>query len=118
MLYKVELYLLKIIPIVMALLCCLNTVLSYFNIDLPILSYIGGVSILSIVFLYISSYTFKFCSYHRMFLNYIVVINIINIIDMYCKIPISDRCMLSIYLIIAGIFLFIILYLYIKSHRQ
>ena len=39
----------------------LNAILSYFNIDLVILSYIGGVSLITILFIYVASYTFKFC---------------------------------------------------------
>ena len=39
LLYKIELYLIKIIPIIIAFIYLLNTILSYFYIDLPILSY-------------------------------------------------------------------------------
>ena len=59
--YKIELGLLKIIPMLMAFMCVLNSVLSYFSIDTCILSYLGGTSILTLILLYISSYTFKFC---------------------------------------------------------
>ena len=67
----------------LAFITLLNSILSYFNIDLVILSYIGGVSLITILFIYITSYTFKFCEYHRIFLHYIVVTWIINIIDLY-----------------------------------
>lgn len=117
-LYKIQLYLLKVIPMVMAFICLLNTTLSYFDIDLPVLSYISSNSILTIVFFYISSYVFKFCEYHRMFIHYSTLMWILNIYDMYIGVPISDRSIFSIYLIITGIFIFIILYLYVKSHRK
>ena len=90
LLYKIELRLLKIIPMILAFTALLNSILSYFNIDLYILSYIGGVSIFTMVFLYLSSYVFKFCEYHRMFLHYVVVTWIINTIDYYIGIPIND----------------------------
>ena len=38
-LYKIQLYLLKVIPMVMAFIYLLNTVLSYYDIDLEIFSY-------------------------------------------------------------------------------
>lgn len=41
-LYKVELYLLKIIPIVLACIHLANTVLSYYGIDIILFSYIGS----------------------------------------------------------------------------
>ena len=54
-LYKIELYLIKVIPMVLSGIALLNTVLSYLYIDVPLLSYLGGVSVLTIAFLYISS---------------------------------------------------------------
>lgn len=117
-LYKIELGLLKVIPMILALTALLNSILSYFGIDLYILSYIGGVSIFTMLFLYLSSYVFKFCGYHRMFLHYIVSTWIINIIDYYVGIPISDLEYLCLQMIIAGISLFIILYLYVRSYKK
>ena len=67
LLYKVTVIVLKILPILLAFITLLNSILSYFNIDLVILSYIGGVSLITILFIYVASYTFKFCEYHRMF---------------------------------------------------
>ena len=107
-LYKIEIYILKVIPVVLALICFLNTVLCYFGIDLPILTYVGGVSFLTIGFLYLSSYAFKFCSYHRMFLHYIVVINVLSYIDMVFGIPINDFNLLILYTSIALLFMLLI----------
>ena len=118
LLYKIELRLLKIIPMILAFTALLNSILSYFNIDLYILSYIGGISIFTMIFLYLSSYVFKFCEYHRMFLHYVVVTWIINTIDYYIGIPINDLEYLCLQMIIAGISLFIILFLYYKTNKK
>ena len=118
LLYKIELRLLKIILMILAFTALLNSILSYFNIDLYILSYIGGISIFTMVFLYLSSYVFKFCEYHRMFLHYVVVTWIINTIDYYIGIPINDLEYLCLQMIIAGISLFIILLLYYKTNKK
>lgn len=117
-LYKIQLYALKIIPMLMALMCLLNSVLSYFDIDVHIFSYLGGCSIFTLLFLYLSSYVFKFCNYHRMFLHYVVINNIINSLDYYIGIPISNLEYLCLQMIIAGISLFIILYMYVKNHKR
>lgn len=118
LLYKITVIVLKILPMLLAFITLLNSILSYFNIDLVILSYIvsyiGGVSLIPILFIYITSYTFKFCEYHRMFLHYIVVTWIINIIDLYIGIPINDLEYLCLQMIIAGISLFLVLYFYLK----
>ena len=117
-LHKLLLLTLKVIPMLLALVCLLNTTLSYFEIDLVILSYIGGVSILPLIFLYLSSYAFRFCEYHRMFLHYVTLNWVINIYDYYIGVPLSDRNMLALYLIITCVFLFVILYLYLKSRKK
>jgi hypothetical protein len=117
-LYKVELGLLKVIPMFTALCYALNSILSCFYIDIYIFSYIAGLSFLPLIFLYISSYVFRFCSYHRMFLHYIVANEIINIIDDYIGIPVSDKVFLTIHLFLICFTLFIILYLYVKSHKE
>lgn len=44
-LYKVELYL-KIMPMVIALAYLVNTVSSYFGVDIPILASIAGMSLI------------------------------------------------------------------------
>ena len=117
-LYKVELYLLKIIPILLAGIHLANTVLSYYGIDIILFSYIGSVSLIPLIFLYISSYVFKFCEYHRMFLHYIVINNAINIYDYYVGIPIDAKELLITHLIISGICLIITLYLYVKTNKK
>lgn len=117
-LYKIELYLLKVMPMLLAAIYLINTVLSYYDIVLPALSYIGGLSFIPLLFMYISSYVFRFCSYHRMFLHYIVINDLINLIDYYYTLPISDWELLILHMSIAGISLFIILYLYVKGHSK
>ena len=117
-LYKIELYLLKIIPMLLALVNFINIILSFNGIDIPFLSYIGGISFIPLIFLYISSYVFKFCEYHRMFLHYVVICNLINIYDYYIGIPIINKSLLILHLIIAGICLIIILYLYVKTNKK
>lgn len=87
LLYKIELCLVKVIPMIYALLSLLNTTLSYFNIEAVMLSYIGSVSFITLLLLYITPYVFKFCEYHRMFIHYTTVTWILNIIDLYIGIP-------------------------------
>lgn len=117
-LYKIELYLLKVMPMIIAAIYLVNTVLSYYDIVIPALSYIGGLSFIPLVFMYVSSYVFRFCSYHRMFLHYIVANDLLNLIDYHCALPIQDWELFTIHMGIAGVSLFIILYLYVKYHKQ
>ena len=114
MLYKIELLLLKTIPMLMALCSMSNSILSYLDIEVVILNYIGGVSILPLIFLYLSSYVFKFCEYHRMFLHYLLITDIINVYDYHVEFPLNDLEYLCLHMIVTAISLFMILYLYMK----
>ena len=114
MLYKIELLLLKTIPMLMALCSVSNSILSYLDIEVVILNYIGGVSILPLIFLYLSSYVLKFCEYHRMFLHYMLITDCINVYDYHIGFPLDDLEYLCLHMIVTAISLFMILYLYMK----
>lgn len=107
-LYKLELLVLKSLPIMIMLCYLINTILSYFKIDLIIFSIIGGLSILPIIFILISSFVFKFCIYHRLPIYYIIVSDIINYYDLYIGIPLSNRWLFILNMMIAGIFIILI----------
>lgn len=105
---KLFMLFLKVLPMCIAFIFFINTVLSYFNIYPKVLNYI--IFFLLFGFIYFASYVLHFCEYHRMFLHYCVIIMIINIIDCYIGIPVNDFTMMMIYSIISAICLFLILY--------
>lgn len=103
---------------VTALCYLLNTVLSAFGIYAGFLSHISGMSLLPWLFILIATYVFRFCVYHRMFLWYIIVSDVVNIIDYYIGIPISTFSIITLHFCITGLFLFLILYAYVKCHKK
>ena len=111
-LYKITLGALKIIPMLLALCAILNVLLSYLNIRCELLSILGGSSLFTLIFLYLASYAFRFCIYHRMFLHYIVVNNLINLYDRYFGIPVSSYSFFVFHVLVVGVFLFLVLYFY------
>ena len=117
-LYKILLILLKYIPIIIGVGYMLNTLLLLFGINLAFLSFFIGISLLPWLFLYISSFVFKFCSYHRAFLYYVLVIDGINWIDYTIGIPVTSSALISIELVIAGITLILALWLYVKHRKK
>jgi hypothetical protein len=114
--YKIEIFLLKVLPFILASIYLCTTVLDYFMIDSTLLNYLALVVIY--VFVYTSSYVFKFCTYHRMPIHYIVLINILSVYDVYVGIPINEYRLIQMYAIITCIFLFITVYLYVKSNKR
>ena len=101
----------KVLPMIIAAIYFLNSTISFFYCnDIP-LNYLGGVSLLPVLYLYLASYTFKLCEYYRMYLHYIVIINIINIYDYYIGIPIDDISMYLLCVLLTTITMFIVIYL-------
>lgn len=101
----------KVLPMIIAAIYFLNSTISFcYGNDIP-LNYIGGVSLLLVLYLYLASYTFKLCEYYRMYLHYIIVITIIDIYDYYIGIPINDLNLYLITVLITIITMFIIIYL-------
>lgn len=117
-LYKALLISLKTIPMLIALCYMINTALAYVDIDIPVLSNLAGMSLFTWIFVYLASIVFKFCAYHRMFLYYILITDILNIIDYYVGIPMSDFSLMMLHNVIICLTLFIVLYLYAKSYKR
>ena len=109
---------LKILPMIMAGLYWLNTVLSYFDLDYSLVSYLAGVGLIPLIFIFIASYAFNFCNYHRMFLWYIVANDIICWVDYNFELPISNWNYMVLHSIVAGVFLGLILYMRQKCRKK
>lgn len=108
--YKLLIGTLKIIPMVLAITTMTGTLFSFFNINPSVLSFMGSVSLFPLIFLYLASYAFRFCIYHRMFLHYIVANNILVYADYFFGIPVSDLSLFMIHSVLMGLFLFLVLY--------
>ena len=104
------------LPFIIAALYILSTILDYIDICSTLVNYI--VYLMFFLFLYVSSYVFKFCEYHRMPIHYALGINPINVYDVYVGIPVDNYSMFGIYSIFTGIAIFITVYLYVKSHKK
>lgn len=115
--HRVVLIFLKFIPIITAACYMVSTICNYLGYNIEALSNIGGMSLLTWLFVYLTSVLFKFCIYHRMFMWYILLDDSINIIDYYWKIPISTDNILMLYNIFIGILLFLILFIYVRNHK-
>ena len=115
--YKLLIIVLKFIPMLRALCYMSSTIFNYFGYNIEPLSNIGGMSLLTWLFIYLASIVFNFCSYHRVFLWYIFIDDIFNIIDYYITIPISTDNILMLHNIFIGITLFTVLILYVKDNK-
>ena len=116
--YKLLIIVLKFIPMLTALCYMSSTIFNYFGYNIEPLSNFGGMSLLTWLFIYLASIVFNFCAYHRMFLWYIFIDDLFNIIDYYIIIPISTDSILMLHNILIGITLFTVLILYVKDNKS
>ena len=114
-LYFIEIKLLKILPSLIALIYFINIILNLFGINLNSLSYIAGMSFIPLLFMYISSYVFQFCEYHRLPLHYILINNLLSIIGYEFEIAVDVWLYIVIHSILFGLSSAIALYLYLKD---
>lgn len=111
---KVSIWLLKVLPMIISAMYLLYTGLSLAGISFPPLRYMGGISLIPLLYIYVASFTFKFCVYHRLFLYYIFIYNIIKIANYYLAFPSSYKIVIWSDLGITGLFIFMLLYLRFK----
>lgn len=114
---KLFILLLKYIPIMQMVGMLISNTMCYFRIKsiyFHLIDFNIGNSLLTIILLYVCSYVFKFCNWHR----YIITANLTNICiveyDILFTIPISNYQLLLSYYIVATIFS--ILAIYSKFH--
>lgn len=89
-LYKIAIVLLKLIPFILAVFNFLNTILTCLGIALPFIVELASISFIPLIFIYVVSYLFKFCEYHRVPIHYVTINKILNLFDYYFQIPIPD----------------------------
>ena len=117
-LYKVLLITLKYIPLVITGFYILNTTLNILEIDAPVISNLAGVSLLTWIFLLLSNIVFKFCICHRVFLYYILAVDLFNITDYYIGIPLYKHEYIAIHSVLLGVALFLFVYYHVKNNKK
>ena len=116
--HKSFLIILKYIPYIIAFGYALTTLGDFFEYDFIGLGYIFSISLLSWMFMLITSFVFKYCYIHRLPLYYIITNDILNIIDYYIGIPINIKSLLIVHLLIIFIFISLYIYGYVKDIKK
>lgn len=107
--------LLKYIPHITALLYIVYTILEFIGVDSIVLGYAINMSFASWIFMVLSSIVFRFCYVHRLPLYYILANELTTVIDYYIGIPLNDKNLLGLHLILIGLLIFG--YTYYYKHR-
>lgn len=114
--HKAFLFVLKIIPMVLALIYFFSIIQTVYT-DGTKINVVGHVPIIQLSVLYLESSVFQFCFYHRMFLHYISVINIYNAINVYYPFRILTLNFFITIMIITFIFMVILLINHLRKQK-
>lgn len=117
-LYKVLLVVIKYMPLLIALLYAVNTFLCMVHIDIPIMSSIIGVSLSTWVFMLLCNIVFRFCICHRLFLYYILFVDLYSIIEYYFEISVSDGMYVAMHSLAIFLVLVLFLYFHVKDIKR
>jgi hypothetical protein len=90
-LYKLTIATLKVLPMIMVLGYFLMLIGFYFDSKYIVIPHLLGTVIPPLIFIYITSYVFKFCAFHRIFIHYYAFINILNTSDHYLHPYVDDN---------------------------
>lgn len=117
-LYKHEIRLLKVMPCIMATIYFMNTVSACCGFTVCAFSYIAGIGFIPLLFVLISSFVFEFCACHRLFLYYIIIDDIVNVLDHHIELSVDNLKLLAIHSAIAFLFVCLILFFHLKERNK
>jgi len=116
--HKSFLIITKFIPHISALLYMIYTLFQFADIDTFILGYVIDYSIFPWLYIYLTSFVFRYCYVHRLPLYYILANEILTTSDYYLNIPISDLHLLLVHLLLIGFLIFGYSYYYTKYKNE
>lgn len=117
--YKLFLLCAKWIPVVTAIGILVTNTIAYYgcnDIVVDIFNFNIGTSVAGVILMYVCSYAFNFCIWHKLVITYNALIIAIVFIIRYCITECSYSYLLLSYYILAGIILLLILYIHSKKN--
>jgi len=112
--HKSFLIVLKYIPHFIAIVYIIYTILGLCGIDTNILGCFFHMSLISWLYLLLTSMLFKFCYVHRLPLYYVGINELITCLDYYVGIPLEDFKLLIAHALLIIFLIFGYSYYYIK----
>ena len=113
---KVVLLLLKFVPVIGALCCAGNSLLSHFGYDLVWLGYVMQFTFL--IAWYALAIYFKFCTFYKLLVLYVMVCEAINTIDYVFELPITEWGSFVMHCGIIGLFIIIFTIIHVRDTKK
>lgn len=114
-LYKVFLITLKVVPYLIAVCYIAFTLGCFLGVEMNAMGYFASCSILTWLVLYISSFVFGFCAYHRVPLYYVLLNDVLNVVDTYIGLPVETGSLFLLHMVLLGVMLLLYVFLRLKA---
>lgn len=103
-------------PFILSILVIIQMLCNIIGIPIIFCSILGDTSLLSLLFILIASFLFKFCLYHRIFIYYLLYYDIITWLDYIFVFSLYSKIFISINLFLFIIICIFALCLYLKRN--
>lgn len=108
---KVLILIVRYLPIFIAVMYFINSILSLYNIYFSTISFIASCGFAPLLLIYICCRVLKYCTQHKAYLLYIAINNIVNWLDYhFCF---TENIIIG-WIIVLGLFFILISYLMLK----
>ena len=116
--YKITILLLKVLPMTMVFAYLLMLGCFYHAPEYVVIPHLLGTVFAPLAFIYITSYVFRFCSFHRIFIHYYAFISVLNVSDHYLEPYFNDNVVTFLHDSGTIIFLVIAIIMYIYKYKK
>ena len=116
--YKVTVKLLKLLPMIMVLSYFIMLGLSFVADRYVVIPHVLGTVIAPLVFIYLISYVFRYCTFHRLFIHYYVFIQLLNVIGHYHWLPTDGETTTLIHDSVTIVFIITAVIMYVIKFRK
>lgn len=117
-LYKFTLATIKVLPMVLVISYILMFILANTFEKYVVIPHLLGTVVAPLTFLYLVSYLFRYCYFHRMFIHYYAFIELLNVSDYYGCVPLSDTCIQWFHDIVSIIFIISVCVVYVIKFKK
>lgn len=116
--YKTTVKLLKLLPMIMVVSYFLMLLLFYTADRYIVIPHVLGTVIAPLVFIYLISYVFRYCTFHRMFIHYYAFIQLLNVIGHYHWLPTDGETTTLIHDGVTILFIICAVIMYVIKFRK
>jgi hypothetical protein len=74
------------LPMLFCFFTVIDTICMMCGVELNVFNYLGGYSILIVIYLLVNSFTFRYCLYHRIPIYYMCFMMVLNTLEYYFEI--------------------------------